>query len=69
MNLWREIRTGDKPPDLINVIVEVISGSRDKYEYRADWEAFVLGRDLHSSVVFPVDYGFIPRAGSSITTP
>jgi len=36
-------------------------GSRDKYEYKADWEVFVLDRVLHSSVVFPVDYGFIPQ--------
>jgi len=61
MNLWRDIPAGDNPPDLVNVIVEVISGSRDKYEYRTEWEAFVLDRVLHSSVVFPVEYGFIPR--------
>ncbi|KPV64523.1 MAG: Inorganic pyrophosphatase [Candidatus Bathyarchaeota archaeon BA2] len=42
-------------------MVEVISGSRDKYEYNLDWEAFVLDRVLHSSVVFPVGYGFIPQ--------
>ncbi len=61
MNLWRRIPAGDKPPDLVNVVVEVISGSRDKYEYNLDWEAFVLDRVLHSSVVFPVEYGFIPQ--------
>jgi len=61
MNLWRRIPTGDKPPDLVNVVVEVISGSRDKYEYNLEWEAFVLDRVLHSSVVFPVEYGFIPQ--------
>ena len=61
MNLWRDIPTGDKPPDLVNVIVEVIMGSRDKYEYKSEWEVFVLDRVLHSSVVFPVDYGFIPQ--------
>ena len=61
MNLWRDIPSGDKPPDLINVVVEVISRSRDKYEYNVEWEAFVLDRVLHSSVVFPVEYGFIPQ--------
>ena len=61
MNLWRRIPTGDKPPDLVNVVVEVVSGSRDKYEYSLDWDAFVLDRVLHSSVVFPVEYGFIPQ--------
>jgi len=61
MNLWRDIPAGDKPPSLVNVVVEVVSGSRDKYEYHLDWEAFVLNRVLHSSVIFPVEYGFIPQ--------
>ncbi|MBX5327619.1 MAG: inorganic diphosphatase [Candidatus Bathyarchaeia archaeon] len=61
MNLWRDIPCGDKPPELVNVVVEVISGSRDKYEYKAEWEAFVLDRMLYSPVVFPVEYGFIPQ--------
>jgi len=61
MNLWRDIPSGDRPPDLINAVIEVISGSRDKYEYNLEWEAFVLDRVLHSSVVFPVEYGFIPQ--------
>ncbi len=61
MNLWRRIPIGDNPPDIVNVVVEVTSGSRDKYEYNVDWEAFVLDRVLHSSVVFPVEYGFIPQ--------
>jgi len=61
MDLWRSIPSGDKPPDLVNVVVEVISGSRDKYEYNLEWKAFVLDRVLYSSVVFPVEYGFIPQ--------
>ena len=61
MNLWRDIPSGDKPPDLLNMVIEVISGSRDKYEYDLKWEAFVLDRVLHSSVVFPVEYGFVPQ--------
>jgi inorganic pyrophosphatase len=61
MNLWRDIPVGDDPPNLLNVVIEVMSGSRDKYEYRTDWEAFVLDRVLYSSVVFPVEYGFVPQ--------
>jgi len=61
MNLWRDIPVGDKSPDLVNAVVEVVSGSRDKYEYNFEWEAFVLDRVIHSSVVFPVEYGFIPQ--------
>ena len=39
----------------------MISGSRDKYEYHPDWETFVLDRIIPSSVVFPVEYGFVPQ--------
>ena len=61
MNLWKDIPSGDAPPELLNAVIEVISGSRDKYEYRSDWESFVLDRVIPSSVVFPVDYGFVPQ--------
>lgn len=61
MNLWRDIPPGDDPPEIMNVVVEVISGSRDKYEYNREWEVFMLDRVLHSSVIFPVEYGFIPQ--------
>lgn len=61
MNIWKDIPSGDKPPELLNMVVEVIMGSRDKYEYNIKWESFVLDRIIPSSVVFPVDYGFVPQ--------
>lgn len=61
MDVWRDIPPGDDPPELLNAVIEVISGSRDKYEYHPDWEAFVLDRIIPSSVVFPVEYGFVPQ--------
>ena len=61
MDIWRDLPPGDEPPELLNAVIEVISGSRDKYEYRPDWEAFVLDRIIPSSVVFPVEYGFVPQ--------
>ncbi len=61
MNLWSEIPAGDKPPELLNMVIEVTSGSRDKYEYDYNWDAFVLDRIIPSSVVFPVEYGFVPQ--------
>ena len=61
MNVWKDVPAGDKPPELLNAVIEVISGSRDKYEYYSPWESFVLDRVIPSSVVFPVEYGFVPR--------
>jgi inorganic pyrophosphatase len=61
LNLWKQIPAGDNPPELLNMVIEVMSGSRDKYEYRSEWEVFVLDRIIPSSVVFPVEYGFVPQ--------
>ncbi len=65
MNLWRQIPTGDNPPVVLNMVIEVTSGTRDKFEYNSDWEAFVLDRVIPSSVVFPVEYGFVPQTWST----
>jgi inorganic pyrophosphatase len=61
VNFWKDIPAGDKPPELLNMVIEVASGSRDKYEYNIKWEAFLLDRIIPSSVVFPVEYGFVPQ--------
>src|SRR5665648_162492 len=69
MNFWRDIPAGDNPPELLNMVIEVASGSRDKYEYALKWEAFVLDRIIPSSVVFPVEYGFVPQTWSDDEDP
>lgn len=69
MNYWRQIPTGDNPPELLNMVIEVTSGSRDKFEYNSDWEAFVLDRIIPSSVVFPVEYGFVPQTWAEDSDP
>jgi inorganic pyrophosphatase len=61
MNVWNDVPAGNKPPGLLNAVIEVMSGSRDKYEYYSPWEAFVLDRVIPSSVVFPIEYGFVPQ--------
>jgi inorganic pyrophosphatase len=61
VNLWKDIPSGDNPPEILNMVIEVVSGSRDKYEYISEWETFVLDRVIPSSVVFPVEYGFVPQ--------
>jgi len=52
---------GEKAPEEINVIVEIASGSRNKYEYNKALDIFELDRALHSPVYYPGDYGFVPR--------
>ncbi len=61
MNMVRDIPVGEEAPDKVNAIIEVESGTRDKYEYNEQHECFVLDRMLYSSVTFPVEYGFVPQ--------
>ncbi|MDR1819053.1 MAG: inorganic diphosphatase [Methanobrevibacter sp.] len=61
MNLWKELSPGSDVPEVLNTIVEIPKGSKNKYEYDKDVESFALDRVLHSSVVYPADYGFIPQ--------
>ena len=46
---------------LVNLVVEIPAGSRNKYEYCANAGVMALDRVLHSSVRYPFDYGFIPN--------
>jgi inorganic pyrophosphatase len=43
----------------IEAIIEIPSGSRNKYEYDHERHIFRLDRVLYSSVHYPTDYGFI----------
>lgn len=48
-------------PGVVNVLVEIPGGSKNKYEFDKDLQAFALDRVLYSSVQYPYDYGFIPN--------
>ncbi len=46
---------------LISVLIEIPGGSKNKYEFDKDLQAFALDRVLYSSVQYPYDYGFVPN--------
>lgn len=46
---------------LIDVVVEIPRGSRNKYEYDHEAGVMRLDRRLFSATVYPADYGFIPE--------
>ncbi|MBW4558172.1 MAG: inorganic diphosphatase [Trichormus sp. ATA11-4-KO1] len=48
-------------PGIINVLIEIPGGSKNKYEFDKDLQAFALDRVLYSSVRYPYDYGFVPN--------
>jgi inorganic pyrophosphatase len=51
---------GDDAPTVVNAIVEIPKGSRNKYEYNIELGVFQLDRVLYSSMHYPEAYGFIP---------
>lgn len=59
-----KIPLGEKAPQIINVVVEIPRGSKNKYEYDEDLDEIKLDRVLHSPVFYPTDYGFIPETRS-----
>ncbi|HUF31514.1 MAG TPA: inorganic diphosphatase [Gemmatimonadaceae bacterium] len=61
MNLWRDLSPGSDPPDILTAVVEIPSGSRNKYELDKESGLIRLDRVLYSAVHYPGDYGFIPR--------
>ena len=52
MNL-KDLPLGEQSPRIINAIVEIPKGSRNKYEYDVDLGVFKLDRVLYSSMHYP----------------
>lgn len=61
MNI-EKISSGRNPPDEINVIIEIPQGGNPiKYEIDKESGAMFVDRFLHTSMVYPANYGFIPH--------
>ena len=60
MLLWKNIVSGPAPPEIVYAIIECPKGTRNKYELSKNSNLLILDRVLHSSVVYPHDYGLIP---------
>lgn len=50
---------------IVDIIVEIPKGSRNKYELDKETGRIKLDRVLKSSVAYPADYGFMPDTLSS----
>ncbi len=64
INLYKDIPSGDNPPEEINVVVDIPKGSSNKYEYDEKEGFFALDRVIYSPIFFPFEYGFVPRTSS-----
>jgi inorganic pyrophosphatase len=57
---------GNNPPHDVNVIIEIPQGGRPvKYEVDKASGAMFVDRFLHTSMVYPANYGFIPHTLSA----
>lgn len=62
--MFDHIRLNQDFPESVEIIVEIPRGSHSKFEYDEDLGLIKLDRVLHSSVVYPTDYGFVPATRS-----
>lgn len=61
MNKFDQIGAGKNPPSDINVVIEIPQNSNIKYEVDADTGILFVDRKLHTSMMYPFNYGFIPK--------
>lgn len=61
MNLLKELEVGRNPPEIVNAVIEIPKGSRNKYEYDPKIDSFRLSRVLYSPFHYDADYGVIPQ--------
>jgi inorganic pyrophosphatase len=60
MNLYK-LPTHDKSPRIVNAVIEIEEGSKNKYEYDGEFGVFMYDRCLNSAMVYPASYGFVPN--------
>jgi inorganic pyrophosphatase len=58
---WHDVPVGEDPPEELNALIEIPKGSKVKYELDKDTGLLKVDRILYSSVIYPANYGFIPR--------
>ncbi|KAL9245454.1 hypothetical protein vseg_019107 [Gypsophila vaccaria] len=58
---WHDLDIGPESPEIVNCVIEITKGSKVKYELDKKTGMIKVDRILYSSVVYPHNYGFIPR--------
>lgn len=59
MNLY-QLPTHKRSPQVVNAVIEIEEGSKNKYEYDGQLGVFMYDRCLNSAMVYPASYGFVP---------
>lgn len=58
---WHDLEIGPDAPVIFNAVIEISKGSKVKYELDKKTGLIKVDRVLYSSVVYPHNYGFVPR--------
>jgi len=58
---WHDIPLGDRAPEEFLCVIEIPKGGKVKYELDKATGLLRVDRVLYSSVVYPANYGLIPR--------
>ena len=61
MNIWHDIDEKRITPDEFIAVIEIAKGSKKKYELDKETGLIKLDRILHTSTMYPANYGFIPK--------
>src|SRR3990172_11746849 len=60
MNI-KNLTAGEKAPEVVNVFIEIPSGSSVKYELDKESGVIFVDRFLYTEMEFPFNYGFVPQ--------
>jgi inorganic pyrophosphatase len=55
-----ELSYGDNAPDVVNVVIEIRKGERNKYEVDKETGRLFLDRVNATMLGYPADYGYVP---------
>ena len=58
---WHDIPLGPDAPESFNAVIEIPQGSKVKYELDKETGLLRVDRVLYSSVIYPANYGYVPR--------
>lgn len=58
---WHGVDPGENAPRVVNAVIEIPQGSRQKYEIDKPSGLLKLDRVIYSSFYYPTNYGFIPQ--------
>lgn len=58
---WHHVPLGPDAPEVFDAVIEIAQGGKVKYELDKKTGMLRVDRVLYSSVVYPANYGFLPR--------